>query len=157
VIHRADREGVEALVDQQFQLAEAVFRLGLTPILEPEVLIESPEKAQAEAMLRDALLRRLDGLAEDRRVIVKLTLPETPDLYAAVAGHDRVERMVALSGGYSRAEACARLARNHDMVASFSRALLEDLRLQMTDAEFDSALRATIEQIYAASTQKIAA
>lgn len=157
VIHRANEDGVAALVDQQFRLAEAVARHGLTPIVEPEVLIGSPEKAQAETMLRDALLRRLDALADNRQVVLKLTLPETPDLYEALAAHDRVDRMVALSGGYDRDEACAQLARNHDMIASFSRALIENLRVGMTEAEFDAALQASIEQIYAASMHKVAA
>lgn len=154
VIHRANKEGIADLVDQQFQVAEVVSRQGLTPIVEPEVLIESPDKAAAEAMLRDALLRRLDALSSDRQLILKLTLPETADLYRPLAGHDRVVRLVALSGGYSRDEACARLARNHDMIASFSRALIGELRLGMTDAEFDAALQAAIAQIYAASVAK---
>jgi fructose-bisphosphate aldolase class I len=154
VIHEAVEAGVEALVDQQFDLAERISRHGLTPIVEPEVLIESPDKAKAEGMLRDALLRHLDALPADRQLILKLTLPETPDLYRDLAAHDRVDRMVALSGGYSRDEACERLAQNHDMIASFSRALTGDLRRGMSDAEFDSTLRAVIEQIYAASAHK---
>jgi fructose-bisphosphate aldolase class I len=157
VIHRANRDGIAALVEQQFQLAEHIAREGLTPIVEPEVLIDSPDKAEAESMLRDALLRRLDRLGNKVQVIVKLTLPETPDLYAPVAAHDRVDRVVALSGGYSRDEACARLARNHDMIASFSRALIDDLRQDMSDATFNDTLDRAIQQIYAASTRKRAA
>jgi fructose-bisphosphate aldolase class I len=154
VVQRANEDGVAAIVDQQFELAEQISREGLMPIVEPEVLIKCPDKAAAESMLRDALLRRLDTQPDDRQVILKLTLPETADLYAPLAAHDRVDRVVALSGGYSRDEACARLARNHRMIASFSRALIDDLRLEMTDAAFDAALRAAIEQIYAASVRK---
>jgi fructose-bisphosphate aldolase class I len=154
VIHRANEEGIAALVAQQFQLAERVSGEGLTPIVEPEVLIESPDKAAAEAMLRDALLRRLDALPSDCQLILKLTLPEMADLYRPLAAHDRVDRLLALSGGYSCEEACARLARNHQMIASFSRALIGELRLEMSDAAFDAALREAISQIYAASVEK---
>ena len=154
VIHRADEAGIGALVDQQFELAERICREGFCPIVEPEVLIASPEKAAAEALLRDALLRRLDALPRDCRILLKLTLPETPDLYRPVAARDAVVRLVALSGGYPRDEACARLARNHGMVASFSRALIQDLRVGMTKAQFDAAMRAAIGEIYAASLNK---
>lgn len=157
VIHHANRDGIAALVEQQFQLAEHIARAGLTPIVEPEVLIDSPDKAEAESMLRDALLHRLDRLADKVQVIVKLSLPETSDLYAPLAAHDRVDRVVALSGGYSRDEACARLARNHDMIASFSRALIDDLRQDMSDTSFNETLERAIQQIYAASTRKRAA
>ncbi len=154
VIHRASPEGVAALVDQQFELGEVVSRHGLTPILEPEVLITDPDKAQAETLLRDALLRHLDALPADRQVILKVTLPETPDFYQGLAAHDRVDRVVALSGGYSREEACEKLSYDHNMIASFSRALIGDLRLQMSEAEFDAVLQAAITQIYAASVHK---
>lgn len=157
VIQGARAEGVDALLDQQFRLAERVAGEGLLPILEPEVFIDSPQKAAAEALLRDALLRRLDALTGDIHVVLKLTLPETPDLYRALAAHERVARLVALSGGYDRDEACARLTRNHGMIASFSRALIQDLRLAMTEAEFDAALNAAAAQIYQASTHKLAA
>jgi fructose-bisphosphate aldolase class I len=153
-IHRASVAGIAAVVDQQFQVGEQVSRAGLTPILEPEVLIDSPDKAAAEAMLRDALLRALDALPDDRQVILKLTLPEQADLYEAVAAHDRVDRVVALSGGYSQDEACARLTRNRQMIASFSRALIGGLRVGMTDAEFDAVLAEAIARIYAASVDK---
>ncbi|HZZ67951.1 MAG TPA: fructose bisphosphate aldolase [Phenylobacterium sp.] len=156
-IHRASKDGIAAVVDQQFEVGEQVSRAGLTPILEAEVLIDSPDKAAAEAMLRDALLRGLDALPEGRQVILKLTLPEQPDLYRAVAAHDRVDRVVALSGGYSQDEACARLRRNHQMIASFSRALIGGLRVGMTDAEFDAALGEAIARVYAASVEKTSA
>jgi fructose-bisphosphate aldolase class I len=156
-IHRANAAGIAALVDQQFQVAERVSRVGLTPILEPEVLIDSPQKAQAEAMLRDALLRRLDALPEDRQVILKLTLPEQAGFYGTVAAHDRVDRVVALSGGYTQDEACARLAGSPHMIASFSRALIGGLRVGMSDAEFDAALGEAIARIYDASVDKTAA
>ena len=154
VIHRASKDGVGAVVDQQFDLAEQVAGHGLTAIVEPEILITSPDKAEAEAMLRDALLRRLDRLPDGRQVVVKVTLPETADFYAALSAHAGVARLVALSGGYSRDEACRRLAMNHDMIASFSRALIGDLRLTMSDAVFDATLADAITQIYTASTQK---
>lgn len=154
VIQRASRDGVDAIVNQQVELAETVLRHGLTPIVEPEVLIGSPEKAAAETLLRDALLRAVDRLPDGRQVILKLTLPETADLYADLSAHPGVARVVALSGGYSRDEACHRLAANHGMIASFSRALVGDLRVSMSEAVFDATLAEAITEIYAASTQK---
>ena len=154
VIHNASVDGVATLVDQQFELGKQVSRHGLTPILEPEILITDPDKAQAEALLRDALLRRLDTLPSDRQVILKVTLPETPDFYAELAAHSRVDRVVALSGGYSRDEACEKLAHDHNMIASFSRALIGDLRHEMNETEFDAVLQTAIAQIYAASVHK---
>jgi fructose-bisphosphate aldolase class I len=124
------------------------------PIVEPEVLIANPDKADCEAILREALARRLDALPDDRQVVLKLTLPEQPDFYRTLVEHDRVDRVVALSGGYSRDEGCRRLEINHGVIASFSRALIGDLRLTMSDGAFDAALEAAITQIYRASVQK---
>jgi fructose-bisphosphate aldolase class I len=155
VIGLASREGIAAIVAQQFEVAARIAGHGLVPIIEPEVSIKSPDKAGAEAILRDELARALDALPEGRKVMLKLTIPDAPDFYAALVRHPRVVRVVALSGGYTRAEACARLARNHGMVASFSRALMEDLRRSMSDDEFDAALGRSIDEIYQASTVKI--
>ncbi len=155
VISLASREGIAAIVAQQFEVAARIAGHGLVPIIEPEVSIKSPDKAGAEAILRDELARALDALPEGRRVMLKLTIPDAPDFYAALVRHPRVVRVAALSGGYTRAEACARLARNHGMVASFSRALVEDLRRSMSDDEFDAALGRSIDEIYQASTAKI--
>ncbi len=146
--------GVAAIVDQQFAFAEQIAKHGLVPILEPEVLITSPNKAGAEVLLRDEIAKRLAALPADRRVMLKLTIPSTPDFYLPLMADPHVLRVVALSGGYSRDEACEKLALNHGMIASFSRALLQDLRVSMSDAEFDAALAAAIAQIYEASTVK---
>ena len=154
VINLADKEGVRAIVDQQFDIARQISDYGLVPIVEPEVSIKSPQKAEAETLLRDEILRRLDVLPADQQVMLKLTLPTVADFYSPLARHDRVARVVALSGGYSRDEACRLLAENHDMIASFSRALVEDLRVSMSDSEFDAALARSIDQIHAASTIK---
>lgn len=155
VINLASDSGVGAIVDQQFEIAARISAQGLIPIVEPEVLVNSPEKKAAETKLRDALLRKVDGLSADRQVMLKLTLPDEPDLYTALIEHPRVVRVVALSGGYTRAEACKRLAANHGMIASFSRALTEGLTEQMSDAEFNAALEKSIKDIYAASTEKV--
>ncbi|MBV1833114.1 fructose bisphosphate aldolase [Novacetimonas pomaceti] len=154
VIRLPEREGVAAIVKQQFSLAEQIAARGLVPIMEPEVLIKSPDKAGAETLLHDELHRGLDALPGDYQVMIKVSIPEKADLYLDLIKHPRVQRVVALSGGYPRDEACQRLSANHGMIASFSRALLEDLRYTMTDAEFDAALAKSIDQIYAASTQK---
>jgi fructose-bisphosphate aldolase class I len=151
VIHTADPTGVGAVVDQQLELARQILDAGLVPIIEPEVDIHSPEKEATEKALGDALRSHLDGLADGQDVMLKLTLPEVDGLHADLVAHPRVLRVVALSGGYSRAEADARLARNHGVTASFSRALTEGLTAQMTDAEFDAALDEAIAEIYAAS------
>jgi fructose-bisphosphate aldolase class I len=135
-------------------VGEQISRHGLVPILEPEVLIKSPNKPEAEALLRDAILRHLDKVPADQPVMLKLTIPDQADLYSDVVKHDRVMRVVALSGGYSRPDACQRLAKNHGMIASFSRALLEELRVSMSDAEFNAALGKAIDEIYTASTVK---
>jgi fructose-bisphosphate aldolase class I len=154
-IHLASKTGIRAIAEQQFEVGKQILRHGLIPILEPEVLIKSPNKAEAEAILRDELLRGLDRLTGDQKVMIKLTIPEVPDLYKPLIDHDRVIRVVALSGGYELNDACKRLSRNHGMIASFSRALLNDLRDQMSDAEFDATLAKATETIYAASTHKV--
>ena len=154
VIALASGTGIAAIAQQQFEVGEQVRAHGLVPILEPEVSIRSPEKEAAEAILLDALLKGLDALPADARIMIKLTIPTVADLYAPLIAHDKVVRVVALSGGYSRTEACARLAENHGMIASFSRALVNDLNRQMSDADFAAALGAAIDEIYAASTDK---
>ncbi len=153
-IRLASPAGIDAVAAQQFEVAARIADQGLMPIIEPEVLIKSPEKAAAEGLLRDALLRRLDTLPAGRRVMLKLTLPEESGFYGALVDHPAVARVVALSGGYACADACARLARNRGIVASFSRALVEDLRHDMDDADFDRTLAAAIDTIFLASTQK---
>jgi fructose-bisphosphate aldolase class I len=154
-INLASESGIAAIARQQFEIGAQIGRHGLVPILEPEVLIKSPAKPKAEALLKDALARHLDALPSDQRVMLKLTIPDVPDLYKDLIAHDRVVRVVALSGGYSRADACQRLARNHGMIASFSRALLEELRSSMSDATFNAALAQAIDEIYTASTVKV--
>ena len=146
--------GLDAVVEQQFAVAQQVLAKGLVPIIEPEVDIKSPRKAEAEDQLNEALLAGVNAL-RDQAVMLKLTLPDTDNLYRQLVDHPKVVRVVALSGGYSRGEACAELAKNHGMIASFSRALVEDLRHQMSDAEFDASLGAAIDQIYQASTVKV--
>jgi fructose-bisphosphate aldolase, class I len=153
-INLASASGIAAIASQQFEIAAQIGKHGLVPILEPEVLIKSPDKARAEALLKDALARHLDALPADEQVMLKLTIPDVPDLYKDLIAHERVVRVVALSGGYSRPDACRRLARNHGMIASFSRALLEELRSSMSDTAFDAALAQAIDEIYSASTVK---
>ncbi|RKK04133.1 fructose bisphosphate aldolase [Pseudoroseomonas wenyumeiae] len=153
-IRLADQQGIAAIARQQFEIGEKIAAHGLIPILEPEVLIKSPDKADAEAILRDEIKKGLDALPEGRQVMLKLTIPEQPDFYLPLVEHARVARVVALSGGYTRHEACERLARNHGLIGSFSRALLEDLRRSMSDDEFNVALEAAVEEIYAASVDK---
>jgi fructose-bisphosphate aldolase class I len=155
VINLASPTGIDAIVAQQFEIAAQIARHGLLPIIEPEVSIKSPNKAEAEALLLQAILRKLDGLPEGETVMIKLTIPEVPDLYKPLIDDARVTRVVALSGGYTRAEACRRLSANHGMIASFSRALTEELRVSMSDAAFDAALAAAIGEIFAASTVKV--
>ena len=154
VINLADRAGITAIVKQQFEVAEHVGRHGLVAIIEPEVNIKSPERAEADAILKDALLKALDAMTGEDRVMLKLSIPQQPGLFDALVDHPRVVRVVALSGGFRRPEACRELAKNRGMIASFSRALLEDLRAQMSDAEFDAALGGAIDEIYTASTVK---
>ncbi len=157
VINLPSREGIAAIVRQQFEVAAQISAHGLMPIVEPEVSIKSPDKAGAEAILRAELTASLDALPAGRQVMLKLTPPEVPDFYAPLIEHAGVARVVALSGGYTRAEACRRLSENHGMIASFSRALTEELRHTMTDAEFDAALAQAIDEIFRASTVKVAA
>ena len=151
VIKLADPKGVDAVVDQQFDIGERILAAGLMPIIEPEVDIHSPQKAEAEALLKAGILRRLDAIPAGQQIMLKLTLPEADGFYSDLITHPRVLKVVALSGGYSRDEANARLARNPGMVASFSRALTEGLTAQQSDAEFDAALGASIGSIFAAS------
>ncbi|HEV7996135.1 MAG TPA: fructose bisphosphate aldolase [Stellaceae bacterium] len=154
VINLASKAGIAAVVAQQFDVAAQIARHGLLPILEPEVLIKSPDKAGAEAILLAELTQKLDALPEGRKVMLKLTLPDVPDLYLPLTKHPRIARIVALSGGYTRADACRRLAANRNMIASFSRALAEGLTRSMSDAEFNATLAKSIDEIYQASTVK---
>jgi fructose-bisphosphate aldolase class I len=154
VIDLASPSGIAAIVAQQFEVAEQISQAGLMPIIEPEVSIKSPEQAEADAILLGELTKALDALPGDRQVMLKLSIPVEAGLYEPLTAHPRVARVVALSGGFSRDEACRELARNRDMVASFSRALLEDLRHGMSDEEFDRTLGAAIDEIYEASTVK---
>ena len=151
VIKLADDAGIKQIVDQQFEIGREILAAGLVPIIEPEVDIKSPQKAEAEALLHAAILGQLDQLGSDQDVMLKLTLPEHDDLYADFVAHPRVLRVVALSGGYSRDEACARLARAKGVVASFSRGLTEGLSAQQTDDEFNAMLDASIQEIFEAS------
>jgi fructose-bisphosphate aldolase, class I len=151
VIKRADRHGIQRIVDQQFAVGLRIASAGLVPILEPEVDIHAPDKAEAEALLRDALLAGLDAVPAGVNVMFKLTLPEEDGFYAPFVAHPRVLRVVALSGGYPRDEANARLARNPGVIASFSRALVDGLSARMSDDEFDATLDASITAIAAAS------
>jgi fructose-bisphosphate aldolase class I len=155
VINLASQDGIAAVVAQQFEVAAQIAGHGLMPIIEPEVSIKSPDKAGAEAILLAELTRHVDALPADRQVMLKLTIPDVPDFYAPLVGHERVARVVALSGGYTRDDACRRLAANHGVIASFSRALTEDLKHAMSDAEFDAALARSIGEIYRASTVKV--
>ena len=153
-IRLASTSGIAAIVDQQFELAMQIADRGLVPILEPEVLIKSPDKGAAEAMLLAALARKLDALPSGRRVMLKLTIPSVPNLYEPLSRHEGVVRVVALSGGYSRDEACELLSHDTHMIASFSRALLEGLTHDMSDAAFNAQLKESIDEIYTASTVK---
>jgi fructose-bisphosphate aldolase, class I len=157
VIHDADKDGVAAIADQQFEYAARISAAGLVPILEPEVSIGSPRKDEAEMLLRDALQARIEALPADAAVMLKLTIPTQPGRYAGLAADPRVLRVLALSGGYRRDEACALLARDPGMIASFSRALLEGLSDQQTDEQFHAQLDASIGQIFAASVDKVPA
>jgi fructose-bisphosphate aldolase class I len=151
VVKLADERGIDAVVDQQFDVGRQILGAGLVPIIEPEVDINSPSKAEAEKLLESAIRARLDELPAGQVVMLKLTLPSEDDFYRGLVEHPKVLRVVALSGGYARDDANARLARNHGVIASFSRALTEGLTAQQTDDEFDAALDTTIAGIYAAS------
>jgi fructose-bisphosphate aldolase, class I len=157
VIHHASPAGTAAIVAQQFEVGAQIAKHGLVPIIEPEVSIKAPDKAECEALLRDAIVKRLDALPAGGEVMLKLTIPTKPDFYAPLIAHPKVLRVVALSGGYSRNEACRLLAENSGMIASFSRALVEDLHKSMSDTEFNAGLAASIDEIYKASTVKTAA
>ena len=157
VINLANREGIGAIVEQQFEVARQVLAAGLLPILEPEVNIKSPERAEADRMLLEAVTSALEALPGDDKVMLKLSIPSQAGLFQPLVDHPRVLRVVALSGGFSRPDACRELARNPGMIASFSRALLEDLRHGMSAEEFDGALGSAIDDIYRASTEKVAA
>lgn len=145
-------KGLDAVMDQQFEIARQILSAGLVPIIEPEVDIGSPGKAAAEEQLKASIIDRLGTLPDGRQVMLKLTLPDTDDLYLDLVSDPRVMRVLALSGGYTRAEACQRLSRNHGMIASFSRALTEGLTAQQSDAEFDAMLDASIAEIASASS-----
>jgi len=151
VIKQANATGVAAVVDQQFEIGRQILAAGLVPIIEPEVDIHTPQKAEAEELLRAAILGQLDRLEAGQRVMLKLTPPENDDHYAPLVAHPGVLRVVALSGGYPREEANARLARQHGVIASFSRALTEGLSTQQSDDEFDAVLDTSIASIFAAS------
>ncbi len=151
VVKHADAAGITDVVTQQFEIARQIIAAGFVPIVEPEVDIHCPEKARAEELLKAAILEKLGGLAPSQLVMLKLTLPEKDDLYADFVGHPNVVRVVALSGGYSREEGNRRLRRNHGVVASFSRALVEGLTAQQSEAEYNALLEASIQSIFEAS------
>jgi fructose-bisphosphate aldolase class I len=151
VIKLTNKKGIDAVVDQQFDVARQVLAHGLIPIIEPEVDIHSDEKRSAEELLRQGILDRLSVLSDGRQVMLKLSIPTQDDFYAELIEHPKVLRVLALSGGYSQHDADARLARNHGLIASFSRALTENLRHQQTDDEFNQALDTSIAAIYRSS------
>ena len=157
VINQANPSGIAVCVAQQFQVAGQVLAHGMMPIVEPEVNIKSTDRAESDDLLLSAILEELDELPAGQRVMLKLSLPAKPGLFDPLVTHPKVLKVVALSGGFSREEACRELAKNPGMIASFSRALLSDLRAQQSDAEFDATLGQAISEIYAASTQKVLA
>jgi fructose-bisphosphate aldolase class I len=157
VIHLANPAGIADVVAQQFEVGAQVLSHGLVPIIEPEVNIKSAERAAADELLRDEILRHLDRLPEGSEVMLKLSIPANPGTFDALVRHPRVLRVVALSGGFSRTDACRELAKNPGMIASFSRALLEDLRHDTSEVDFDRDLGEAIDEIYEASTEKVAA
>src|SRR5699024_3473770 len=150
----ANKEGITAVVEQQFEVGKQIIAAGLVPIIEPEVSINAGDKEDIEALLRDAILEELNGLAESELVMLKLTIPTVPDLYKELVDHPNVIRVVALSGGYSRTEANNLLKENHGIIASFSRALSSDLNAGQSDEEFDAKLAEAIDSIYDASVNK---
>ena len=157
VIDSANPSGIAVAVAQQFQVAKQVLAHGMTPIVEPEVKIKSSDRAESDDLLLSAILEELDELPEGQRVMLKLSIPAKPNKFAPLIEHPKVLRVVALSGGFSREEACRELAKNPGMIASFSRALLSDLRAQQSDGEFDATLGQAIDEIYSASTNKVLA
>ncbi|MBK6801364.1 fructose bisphosphate aldolase [Novosphingobium sp.] len=156
VINSANAEGIAAIVKQQFEVGQQVLAHGMMPMIEPEVNIKSETRAECDAILLKEILKALDALPEGQQVMLKLSLPVVPGTFDPLVQHPRVLRVVALSGGYKRPEACVELAKNKGIIASFSRALLEDLRAQMSDAEFDASLGGAIDEIYKGSTVKTA-
>jgi fructose-bisphosphate aldolase class I len=154
LIHQANADGIREIVAQQFELASQIIAADLVPIIEPEVSIKCPEKAEAEKLLKAGILEKLDKLAADELVLLKLTLPEKDGFYSEFVAHPKVIRVLALSGGYSREEANGRLRRNRGITASFSRALLEGLSARQSNSEFDAVLDKAIESIFEASTVK---
>jgi len=157
VINLANQAGIAAIVAQQFDVARQVLGHGMVPIIEPEVNIKSPERDAADRILLAEILNNLDGIPDGQRVMLKLSIPAEPGLFAPLVSHPKVLRVVALSGGFSREDACRELAKNPGMIASFSRALLSDLRAQQSDEEFDRTLGTAIDEIYHASTDKVPA
>ncbi|CDO37671.1 fructose bisphosphate aldolase [Novosphingobium sp. KN65.2] len=157
VINSANAEGIAAVVKQQFEIGQQVLSHGMMPIIEPEVNIKSETRAECDKLLLAEILKNLDALPEGQQVMLKLSLPVVPGTFDALVEHPKVLRVVALSGGYERPEACVELAKNKGIIASFSRALLQDLRAQMSDEEFDASLGAAIDEIYKGSTQKAGA
>jgi len=157
VINSANREGIAAIVRQQIEVGLQVLAGGLVPMLEPEINIKSATRAECDAILLDELSKQLSAMPGDAKVMLKLSLPVEPGKYDSLVDHPRVLRVVALSGGYERPEACVELSKNRGIIASFSRALLQDLRAQMSDAEFDASLGGAIDEIFKGSTQKVGA
>lgn len=156
VINSANREGIAAVVKQQFEVGQQVLSHGMMPMIEPEINIKSETRAACDQILLEEILKALDALPEGQQVMLKLSLPVVPGTFDPLVDHPKVLRVVALSGGYKRPEACIELAKNKGIIASFSRALLEDLRAQMSDAEFDASLSGAIDEIFKGSTQKTA-
>ena len=154
VINLASQSGIAAIVKQQFEVANQILDHGLMPMIEPEINIKSAERAQCDTILLAELTKTLDAMPDDKQVMLKLSIPAQANLYASLVDHPRVLRVVALSGGFTRTDACAELAKNRGMIASFSRALLEDLRYQMSDDGFDQSLAQAIDDIYQASSNK---
>jgi fructose-bisphosphate aldolase class I len=157
VINQANAAGIAVLVAQQFQVAKQVLAHGMMPIIEPEVNIKSADRAQSDELLLSAILEELDEIPEGQRVMLKLSIPAQSGLFQPLVDHPKVLRVVALSGGFSRDEACRELAKNPGMIASFSRALLSDLRAQQSDEEFNNTLGTAIDEIYQASTARVPA
>ena len=157
VINSANEAGIAVALAQQFQVARQVLAHGMVPIIEPEVNIKSTERAECDDLLLTAIIEELEEIPDGQRVMLKLSIPEKPGLFEPLIGHPKVLRVVALSGGFSRDQACRELAKNPGMIASFSRALLSDLRAQQSDEEFNATLGSAIDEIYQASTSKVSA
>ncbi len=154
VINLPSKPGIGAIVNQQFEVAVRISEHDLMPMIEPEALIKGPDEAGAEALLLDELDSGLDALPDGARIMLKLTISDVPDLYSGLTTHERVVRTIALSGGYTRADTCRRLANNPGLITSFFRALIDDLRKSMSDAEFTAEPEKTVDEIYTASTVK---